>query len=89
MSSTITDAFELAHRAARVITEAFSGNHDLIVVLGSGWADATAMLGEGPELSVAEIPTLGGGGAGKVLYVWFDAPIGYISATNQWAIDNQ
>ncbi|MBC7934295.1 MAG: methionine--tRNA ligase [Rhizobacter sp.] len=28
------------------------------------------------------------GGRGKVLYVWFDAPIGYISATKQWAIDN-
>jgi methionyl-tRNA synthetase len=28
-------------------------------------------------------------GAGKVLYVWFDAPIGYISATKQWAIDNE
>jgi methionyl-tRNA synthetase len=27
-------------------------------------------------------------GAGKVLYVWFDAPIGYISATKQWALDN-
>ncbi len=26
--------------------------------------------------------------AGKVLYVWFDAPIGYISATKQWAINN-
>lgn len=25
---------------------------------------------------------------GKVLYVWFDAPIGYISATRQWALDN-
>jgi len=25
---------------------------------------------------------------GKMLYVWFDAPIGYISATKQWAIDN-
>ena len=24
---------------------------------------------------------------GKVLYVWFDAPIGYISATRQWAIN--
>lgn len=24
---------------------------------------------------------------GKVLYVWFDAPIGYISATRQWGID--
>lgn len=25
---------------------------------------------------------------GKVLYVWLDAPIGYISATKQWALDN-
>ena len=24
----------------------------------------------------------------KVLYVWFDAPIGYISATKEWAISN-
>ena len=28
------------------------------------------------------------GADGKVLYVWFDAPIGYISATKQWALDN-
>jgi len=28
------------------------------------------------------------GAEGKVLYVWFDAPIGYISATKQWAKDN-
>ena len=28
------------------------------------------------------------GAEGKVLYVWFDAPIGYISATKQWAINN-
>ena len=32
----------------------------------------------------AEIP----GAAGKKLYVWLDAPIGYISATKQWAADN-
>lgn len=25
--------------------------------------------------------------AGKVLYVWFDAPIGYISSTKQWALE--
>jgi len=25
--------------------------------------------------------------SGKVLYVWFDAPIGYISATKEWAIE--
>ena len=28
------------------------------------------------------------GGDGKVMYVWFDAPIGYISATKQWAKDS-
>jgi methionyl-tRNA synthetase len=26
---------------------------------------------------------------GKVLYVWFDAPIGYISATRQWCLEHQ
>ena len=26
---------------------------------------------------------------GKVLYVWFDAPIGYISSTKEWAIENK
>jgi methionyl-tRNA synthetase len=25
---------------------------------------------------------------GKVLYVWFDAPIGYISSTKQWCLDH-
>lgn len=28
------------------------------------------------------------GADGKMLYVWFDAPIGYVSATKQWALDN-
>ncbi len=31
------------------------------------------------------IPVPLGGADGKVLYVWFDAPIGYISATKEWA----
>jgi methionyl-tRNA synthetase len=35
------------------------------------------------------IPVPAEGGEGKVLYVWFDAPIGYISATKQWAKDHQ
>ena len=33
------------------------------------------------------IPVPVNGAGGKVLYVWFDAPIGYISATKQWAKD--
>ena len=29
------------------------------------------------------------GAEGKVLYVWFDAPIGYISSSKEWAENNQ
>lgn len=54
-----------------------------------GWIDGglqsravTRDLDWGIELPLPE-------GKGKVLYVWFDAPIGYISATKQWAIDNK
>ena len=32
-----------------------------------------------------DVPAVGA--EGKKLYVWFDAPIGYISATKQWALD--
>ena len=35
------------------------------------------------------IPVPSEGGAGKVLYVWFDAPIGYISSTKEWAEKNK
>ena len=34
-----------------------------------------------------KVPAEISGSEGKVLYVWFDAPIGYISATKQWAIN--
>ncbi len=34
------------------------------------------------------IPVPVKGGEGKVLYVWFDAPIGYISASKEWASEN-
>ena len=34
------------------------------------------------------IPVPVEGGEGKVLYVWFDAPIGYISSTKEWALVN-
>jgi methionyl-tRNA synthetase len=34
------------------------------------------------------IPVPAEGGEGKVLYVWFDAPIGYISSTKEWAAQN-
>ena len=34
------------------------------------------------------IPVPAKGADGKVLYVWFDAPIGYISSTKEWAAKN-
>jgi len=34
------------------------------------------------------IPVPLDGAEDKVLYVWFDAPIGYISATKEWALSN-
>ncbi len=34
------------------------------------------------------IPVPSIGAEGKVLYVWFDAPIGYISSTKEWANEN-
>lgn len=50
--------------------------------------DTKELESKNPPLEGREATPLGGGGAGKVLYVWFDAPIGYISATRQWALDN-
>ena len=35
------------------------------------------------------IPVPTKGAEGKVLYVWFDAPIGYISSTKEWALQNK
>ena len=35
-----------------------------------------------------DVPQDIAGAEGKKLYVWMDAPIGYVSATKQWAIDN-
>ncbi len=35
-----------------------------------------------------DVPQELAGSEGKKLYVWLDAPIGYISATKQWAADN-
>ena len=36
-----------------------------------------------------DVPQELAGSEGKKLYVWLDAPIGYISATKQWAADNR
>ena len=36
-----------------------------------------------------DVPSEIEGSEGKKLYVWMDAPIGYISATKQWAVNNK
>ena len=75
MNTTNPDPFEIAHRAAGVITQAFHGKHDIVVVLGSGWADATSILGDGSEIPVADIPgfmapsALGHGGTIKSITI--------------------
>jgi methionyl-tRNA synthetase len=51
-------------------------------------APPTPERGELEKQQPNKNPPLEGREAGKVLYVWFDAPIGYISATKQWAIDS-
>ena len=48
----------------------------------------SAITKRAKQTSESKNPPLEGREAGKVLYVWFDAPIGYISATKQWALNN-
>ena len=55
-------------------------------VLGNTEEVANKIIHKLNEL-VAKNPPLEGREAGKVLYVWFDAPVGYISATKQWALN--
>jgi len=75
MSTSIPEAFALAQSAADKIKSEFGDRHDIAVVLGSGWADATTMLGDGPQLAVTEIPgfvapsALGHGGAIKSITI--------------------
>jgi methionine--tRNA ligase beta chain len=64
-------------------------NEEVLLNMGQTIATISSKLHSLPdEVKSSQNPPLGGGGAGKVLYVWFDAPIGYISATKQWALDN-
>jgi purine-nucleoside phosphorylase len=50
------DPFTVAQRAAATLAERTGrASHDVAVVLGSGWADAAAQLGDGPELKTTEL----------------------------------
>jgi len=55
----------------------------------------TGLLNEGlPDRAITRdmdwgVPVPLEEGAGKVIYVWFDAPIGYISSTMEWALETK
>lgn len=55
MSET-TDPFALAERAATQLRERTGvDRHDVVVVLGSGWRETADALGDGPEVSMADL----------------------------------
>ena len=52
----MTTPFDLAARAADDLRSRFGGEHHVVAVLGSGWADAVGMLGDGDRCPLSEIP---------------------------------
>ena len=55
-STTAGSAYEVAKQAADVVVKKFGGSHDVLAVLGSGWAHAASVLEATNEISVTEIP---------------------------------
>jgi purine-nucleoside phosphorylase len=52
----VTTAFDLAAEAAAFLRKRFGGNHDIVAVLGSGWADAVGGLGTGDRCPINDVP---------------------------------
>jgi len=52
----VTTAFDLAAEAAEFLRKRFGGDHDIVAVLGSGWADAVGVLGTGDRCAIGEVP---------------------------------
>ena len=52
----MTTAFDLAAEAAEFLRKRFGGNHDIVAVLGSGWADAVGVLSTGDRCAIGEVP---------------------------------
>jgi purine-nucleoside phosphorylase len=55
-TTTAGNAYEVAKQAADVVVKEFDGSHDVLAVLGSGWAHAASVLEATNEISVTEIP---------------------------------
>jgi purine-nucleoside phosphorylase len=49
-------AFDLANDAAAFLRRRFGGDHDIVAVLGSGWADAVGLLGAGDRCPIGDVP---------------------------------
>ena len=80
MDQIVNEAFALANRSAEAVSAQFGDGHDVLVVLGSGWADAVGLLEEVSEtpvqsINVADIPgftrpsAIGHGGALKSITI--------------------
>jgi purine-nucleoside phosphorylase len=52
----MTSPFDLAAEAATFLRNRFGGAHDIVAVLGSGWADAIDMLGAGDRCPIGDVP---------------------------------
>ena len=52
----MTTAFDLAAEAAAFLRKRFGGDHDIVAVLGSGWADAVGVLGTGDRCPINDVP---------------------------------
>jgi len=52
----VTTAFDLAAEAANFLRNRFGGDHDIVAVLGSGWADAVGVLGTGDRCAINDVP---------------------------------
>ena len=74
-SATETNPYELAKVAADFVVDEFGAKHDILAVLGSGWAHAASVLEATNEISVTEIPgftkpsAIGHGGSLKSVLV--------------------
>ena len=80
MDQVVNEAFALANRSAEAVRAQFGDGHDVLVVLGSGWADAVGLLEEVSQtpvqsINVADIPgftrpsAIGHGGALKSITI--------------------
>lgn len=52
----VENPYKVAQQAAEFVTAKFGGQHDVLAVLGSGWAHAASVLDAINEISVTEIP---------------------------------